>query len=242
LRDFFSFGRNFIALRPGVRAFFSASLVLILLVLYLFPFIADHCLDRAAGEKDLVRSYALLQKAALLSPLDERAPLAKATRLRVFASDRSDPGAWTQALEFARLAQRLNRNSTDALVLESELFHDVRVRGYFYPAQAEEILEPLRRAGKLSPFNPFLLMRQAVVLREFGRSAEAREQARAALDMEPDYAAAIIFIHELDGLPVDDPALRQRLARISEKADRLKARPGSYTFNLHQLPSGFPGQ
>lgn len=241
LRDFFSSGRSFVTLRPGLRLFFSASLVLVLLLLYLFPFIADRCLDQAAREKNLVRSYALLQKAALLSPLGERAPLAKAGLQRNFARSRSDLVAWAHALDNARLAQRLNRNSTDALVLESELFHDARVGGYFYPAQAEEILEPLRRAGKLSPFNPFLLMRQAVVLREFGRSAEARERALAAIDLEPDYAAAIVFIHELDGLPADDPALRRRLARIREKADRLKARPGSYLFNLHQLPSGFSG-
>ena len=250
LRDFFSSGRNFIALRPGPRVFFSASLVLVLLLLYLFPFIADRCLDRAAREKDLVRRYALLQKAALLSPLDERAPLAKAELLRAFAISRSDPAlkvpdegdAWTHALENARQAKRLDHNSIDALVLESELFHDARVRGYFYPAQAEEILEPLRRAGKLSPFNPFLLMRQAVVLREFGRSVEARERARAALDLEPEYVAALVFIHELDGLPADDPLLLEKLARSREKAERLNAGPDSYLYNLFLLPSGFPVQ
>jgi hypothetical protein len=42
----------------------------------------------------------------------------------------------------------------------------------------------------------------------------------------------------LDGLPADDPVLRQRLMRIRAKAERLDAVPGSYLFNLHRLPSG----
>jgi len=236
LRDFLAADRRFIAMRPAARVFFPAAVILALLLFYLLPFVADRCLDQAAREKNLVRRYDLLQKAALLSPLDERAPLAKATLLRSFASSRSAAGAWTQALEFTRLAQRLDRNSTDALGLESELFHDARVRGYFYPAQAQEILGPLRRAAKLAPFNPFLLLRQAVVLREFGHVAEARRQAQAALALEPDFAAALVFIRELDGGPASDPGLRQRLAAIQAKASRLRARAGSYLFMLHQVP------
>jgi O-antigen ligase len=242
LRGFFSSNRSFIALRSGSRVFFSATLVFMLIVLYLLPFIADRCLAAAARDRDLVSRYALLQKAALFSPLDERAPLAKAELQRDFARSRSDPVAWTHALDNARLAQRLNRNSTDALVLEAELFHDVRVLGHYYPAQTEEILAPLRQAGKLAPFSPFLIMRQAIILREFGRHAEARARAQAALDLEPDFVAAIVLIHELDGLPAGDPALRQRLASIRAKAERLRARPGSYLFNLHRLPAGARGQ
>ncbi|MBN2243640.1 MAG: hypothetical protein JW793_13220, partial [Acidobacteria bacterium] len=242
LRDFFSSGRSFVALRSGSRMFFSGTVVFMLIVLYLLPFISDRCLAAAARDRDLVIRYALLQKAAFFSPLNERVPLAKAELQRGFAHSRTDPAAWAHGLENARLAQRLNKNSMDALVLESELFHDARVRGHFYPAQAEEILEPLRRAGKLSPFNPFLFMRQAVVLREFGRIAEARERARIALELEPDFVAAIVFIHELDGLPADDPDLRQRLDRIRAKAEHLRARPDSYLFNLHQLPAGARGQ
>ena len=242
LRGFLPSGRCFVALRPLARVSFPAFAILALLLLYLFPFIADRCLDRAAREKNLVRRYGLLQKAARLSPLDQRVPLAKAALLRAFAGARSDPGAWTQAMEITRLAQRLDRNNIDALGLESELFHDARVRGYFYPAQAQEILDPLRRAAKLAPFNPFLLLRQAVVLREFGRVAEARKQAQAALTLEPDFAAAIVFIHELDGAPGDDPGLRQRLSAIRNKADRLRARAGSYLFKLHQLPETVAGQ
>jgi O-antigen ligase len=249
LRDFFSPGRRFVSLQPAARFFVPGLLAFMLLTLYLLPLLAERCLDRSAGETDPLRRFALLQQASRLSPLDARVPLAKASLLRAFARSRSDlalkvpdeGAAWTYALENARLAQRLDKNNTDAYVLEAELFHDARVRGHNYPAQGEEILAPLRQAGRLAPFNPFLMMRQAVVLREFGRDAEAWNRAQAALDLEPDFAEAIVFIHEMEGLPAASPALRERLALIRRKADSLKARPGSYLFKLFQLPAGSPG-
>jgi O-antigen ligase len=242
LREFFSAGRRFTAPRPGARAFVLAFLPLALFTLYLLPFLADRSLNQAAGEKDPVRRFALLRRAARLSPLDERAPLAMAEMLRAFARSRSDPAAWSEALENARLSQRLDGNGIGALILESELFRDVQVRGFYYPALAEEILAPLRRAEELDPFNPFLKLQEAAVLRRFGRTPEARCQAEAALALEPDYAAAILFIHDLDGLPISDPALQKRIALIRAKAAALRARPGSYLFQLHQLPvPGAPG-
>jgi O-antigen ligase len=238
LRDLFQTGRSFVALRPGTRLLASSLALFMLAVLYLLPFLAGRSLDRAAIEKDPVRRLALLRRASRLSPLDERPLLARAALLRAFALARGDWNAWGGALENARRAQRLARNSREALILESELFHDARVKGNYYPAQAGEVLAPLRRAAELAPFDPFLLLRQAVVLREFGRKTEAREKVRAALALEPDFAAALAFIHELDGLPVDDPALTRRLAGLRQKAEALNARPGSYLYELLRVPEG----
>ncbi len=242
LHDFCPAGRSFLALHRGARVWVSGLLACTLFILYLLPLLGNRCLQRASGEKDLVSRHQWLKKAAFFSPLDPRVPLARAELLRAFARSRSDLAAWANALENARLAQNLNQYGTEALVLESELFRDVRVRGRHYQGQEEEILEPLRRAEKLAPRNPFLLMRQALVLREFGRVDEARKRAQAALDLEPDYLAALVFVHELRGAPVDDPGLRERIARIREKAGRLRAGPGSYLFHLHELPGKAPGQ
>ncbi len=241
LQDFLSTRQKFVSLQPGPRLFVSAMLVFLLVILYLFPYLANRCLDAAVGEKSIAHRFSLLQRAALLSPLDERPPLAKAEALRFFAAGSGNIEAWTDAWENLRLAQRLNRNSVEALVAESVLFQRFLGKRITYPALGEEVLAPLRQAEKLVPFNPFLKMQQAFVLREFGRSAEARRRAQAALDLEPDYVAAIVFIHELDGLPPDDPVLRERLDRIREKAKHLRAKPGSYLFLLHQLPGAAPG-
>ncbi len=250
LKDFYSAGRRFVAVRSGLRIFVSGLVAFALLVLYLLPFFADRSLTNAARENDIVRRFDLLKKAARFSPLDARPPLAKASLLRAFAVPRSDrafpavveESAWADALENVRLAQRLDGNGIAALLLEAELFMDLRGSAKGCPALADEVLAPLRRAEALAPFNPFLKLRQATVLQEFGRSAAARERARAALDLEPDYAAALVFLQHLEGKPADDPALDARLAVIRKKAERLRARPGSYLFKLHRVPEAIPGE
>ncbi len=232
IRNMFSTRPSFVPFRAEARIFVTAALAALLALLYILPYLADRRLGQASREPGLVRRFQLLQQAALLSPLDERVPLAKARLLGEFARSRSDANAWSEALANARLARRLDRDSVDALLLEAELFHDELPGGGRYPAQAAEILEPLRRAGALAPFDPFLRLRQAIVLHEFGRDEETRQQLRMALSLEPDFAAALMLLHRLEGGKDDDPALLEKLARIRVKADRLRARPGSYLFNL----------
>lgn len=236
LRDFYAAGRTFAAPPRPLRAAAAALLAFVLVTLYLLPFLADRRLEQASAERDPLRRFALLRQAERLSPLDERAPLAKAALLRAFARRRSDLAAWTGALDAARRAQRLNRASVPALILEAELFQDTLAYEPPVPAQAGEILGPLRRAERLTPFDPFLKMRQAVVLRRFNRLKQAQEQATAALKLEPDYAAAVAFLHELAGGAADDPLLLRRLEEIAAKARSLKAGRGSYLHNLHRLP------
>lgn len=242
LQDFLSARQRFVSLQPGARVFFSALLIFSLVTLYLFPYLANRSLDAAAREKNISRRFSLLQRAAWLSPLDERPFLARADVMRFYAAGAGSIDAWNDAWNDLRHARELNRDSVEALIAESGLFQDFMGKQVSYQALGEEILAPLRRAEKLAPFNPFLKMRQAAVLWEFGRKAEARILAQAALDLEPDYATAIVFIHELDGLPADDPALQEQLARIRDKATRLRARPGSYLDRLHQVPVAASGQ
>ena len=236
LHDFFAARQRFVSLQPTFRVILSSLLIFLVVTLYLFPNVADRCLDSAAREKNIVRRFDLLKRAALFSPLDERVPLAKAEVLRHFAQTRSSLAAWTDAMENLRLAQKLDGYGISAHLLESALFGDFLAKRIKYPALAEEILASLRRAEKNDPFNPFLKMQQAVVLREFGRRQEARQQALAALDLEPEYVAALMFIHELDGIPAADAALQKRITQIQTKAIKLSAKPGSYLFNLHRLP------
>ena len=242
LQDFLSARQRFVSLQPGSRVFFSALLIFSLVTLYLFPYLANRSLDAAAGEKNVSLRFSLLQRAAWLSPLDVRPPLAQADVLRFYAAGSRKHRCLERRLDGPAPAQKLNRDSVEALIAESALFQDFLGKQVRYPALGEEILAPLRRAEKLAPFNPFLKMRQAAVLWEFGRKAEARLLAQAALDLEPEYAAAIVFIHELDGLPADDPALQKQIARIRDKASRLRARPGSYLARLHQVPVAASGQ
>ncbi len=236
LHDFFPTRHRFVTLQPGFRTFFSFLLVFTVATLYLFPYIADSLLDTAAREKNIARRFTLLNRAALCNPLDERVPLAKAEVLRSFAESHASLEAWTAALENLHLVQKLNGYGTSAYLLESALFGDFLAKKIKYPALGEEILAPLRQAEKNDPFDPFLKLQQAIVLREFGRREESRQLAQAALELEPEYVAALWFIHDLDGLPATDAAWQENISRLQAKAEKLHVVPGSYLFNLYRLP------
>jgi hypothetical protein len=236
VQDFLGGGQRFISLPRGSRVTIAAILLVATTMFYLFPFASDHCLKAAAAEADIVKRNALIQRAAFFSPLDERVPLARAGILGSFARCTGNPEAWSDAMESLRRAQKLSRNEPEALIMEASLFREFLGEKARYPALAEEILAPLRRAEELAPFNPFLKLQQAVVLREHGRVQEARQRALAALALEPDYVAAILFVHELDGVPAGDPMLQERLSRIRDRAKALRVKPGSYLFKLYHLP------
>jgi O-antigen ligase len=226
----------FVSLAPAFKIFLSGLLFLIFVIFYLLPLNADRLLRTAAAEKNIVRRFALLNRAALYSPFDERVPLARAQSLRGFFKASASLEAWESAWEDSRLAQKLNRNSSEACILESGLFRDILEKRIVYPALAEEILAPLRRAEKLEPFNPFLKLQQAQILGEFGRNQEARRLVLAALNLEPDYVAALFFMKQLAGAPAGDSVFNDRIAKIQAKAKVLRAKPGSYLYELHRLP------
>jgi O-antigen ligase len=226
----------FVSLAPAFKIFLSGLLCLIFVIFYLLPLSADRLLQTAANEKNIVRRFAMLNRAAIYNPLDERVPLARAQILRGFFKASANLEAWEAAWEDLRFAQKLNRNSSEACILEAGLFGDILEKRIIYPALAEEILTPLRRAEKLEPFNPFLKLQQALILEKFNRRQEARRQALAALDLEPDHVAALFFMQQLAGSPAGDSVFQKRIAQIQAKARALRAKPGSYLYNLHCLP------
>ncbi len=221
---------------PAFKFCLSGLLLLIFFVFYLLPWVADRWLHQAATEKNIIKSYDQLKFAALCSPLDERVPLARARVLRAYFRTTANLEAWQEAREILHRALKLNRNSSAAHILESALFADMAERKIAYPELLEEILAPLRRAEALEPFNPFLKLRQARILAEFGRRREALLRAREALALEPDYVAALYFVRQMDGPAGTDDAFQERIARISAKAKKLRARPGSYLYDLHRPP------
>ncbi len=155
VQDFLFERRSFVSLQPAFRASVAGLLVFAALILYLFPFLSDRCLAAAAGEKDFIRRYALLNRAALLGPLDEKPPLARARMLRAFAATRASLEAWTDALQNLRLAQKMDGYGTSALILESALFADLAADPRRYPALGDEILAPLWRARRTRPVQSF---------------------------------------------------------------------------------------
>jgi O-antigen ligase len=226
----------FVSLTPAFKLFLSGFLSLIFIVFYLLPLVADQLLQTAGVEKNIVRRFALLNRAALCSPFNELAPLERARTLRWYFKVSANLEAWAAAREDLHRVQELNRNSSEAFVLEAGLFTDILEKKIAYPALAEEILAPLRRAGELEPFNPFLKLRQAMILEEFDRRREALRLAKDALELEPEYVEALFFLQRLAGSPAGDAVFQKRIAQIQAKAKSLRVKPGTYLYDLYRLP------
>jgi O-antigen ligase len=226
----------FVSFAPAFKIFLAGLLIVIFVIFYLLPFRADRLQQKAAAEKNIVRRFALLNRAALYSPLDEKVPLARAKILRGFFKATANLEAWEASWEDLRLSQKLDHNNSEACILESGLFQDILQKGIIYPALAEEILAPLRRAEELEPLNPFIKLQQAIILSEFDRRQEARRLALAALDLEPDYVAALFFMQQLAGSPAGDSVFQERIAQTQTKVKALHANPGSYLYELYRMP------
>ncbi|MBN2399863.1 MAG: O-antigen ligase family protein [Candidatus Aminicenantes bacterium] len=226
----------FISLTAVLKIFISGLLTLIFIIFYLLPLAADQWLRTAAAEKDIPRRFALLNRAAICNPLNEQVPLARARLLREYFNATSNLEAWEAARNDLHLARKLNGNSSEAFILESELFTDILRKKIMYPSLAEEILAPLRRAEALEPFNPFLKLRQALILDEFERRQEALRLTREALALEPEYVEALFFLQHMTGSPTAENAFRKRIARIQTKAESLHVKPGTYLYDLYRVP------
>jgi O-antigen ligase len=221
---------------PLFKLCLTGLLLLVFSMFYLMPWIADRALGQAAAEKNIISRYARLRLAAFCSPLDDRVPLARARVLRAYFKASANLEAWQEARESLTLAQKLNRNSSDAHLLESSLLADMAERQIAYPGLLEETLAPLRRAEALEPFNPFLKLRQARVLSQFNRRREALLRAREALALEPDFVAALFFVRQMGDFQGTADDFRDQIARIRAKAEKWRAKPGSYLFELQRMP------
>ena len=236
LYSFFWRRLSFVSPTPAFKACLSGLLLVIFILFYLLPLVADRSLQQAAAEKNIIQSYALLNRAARCSPLDERVLLARARILRGYFKATANLESWQAARENVRLALKLNRNSSDAHILESALFGDIAQQMGIYPALEEELLAPLRRAEALEPFNPFLKLRQAQLLAKFDRRPEALARARDALKLEPEYVAALFFVRQMTGSTADAAAFQERIAALQAKAKKLRTQPDSYLYDLYRLP------
>jgi O-antigen ligase len=227
---------HFFSPTPLFKLCLTGLLLLVFSIFYLLPWVADRSLGKAAAAGNIIQGYARLRFAALCNPLDERVPLARARVLHAYFKTSASLEAWQEARENLLLAQKLNRNGSDAHLLEYALIADMAERKVTYPGLLEELLAPLRRAAALEPFNPFLKLRQARILAQFNRRSEALLHAREALSLEPDYVAALLFLRQMGDSQDTDRAFRERMARIRDKAEKLRAKPGSYLYELHRLP------
>ena len=224
----------------------TVSVFLVLLVwvcFYLLPSLSTLLVQRAGSEPAVVRAFRDLNLAALGDPLNDRIAYAKAVILADYFDQKGDLDSWTSTLENLKKAEKLNAGFVDAYVLESNLHLALLRKHVKYPALADEAIAPLIRAERIDPFNPFIKLKKAAVDLAFGRGESARREALNAMALEPEFVSALCFLHENFGYWPDEAAFSARVEGIVRKTRRWKLKPGSYLYNLFQLPPGHaPGR
>ena len=219
------------------RGALLTSLLLVVGIAQLLPTVAQGQIRRADREADPLCRMSLLAGAARLDPLNPAIPLRVALNWGALFRTRGDPAALAAALDASGRARRLDPLDPAPPAFESSLVHYLWQRGIRYSGQQEEIETPLRRAIALDPFNPFLHLELAEFQWQGGRFAEARDSVDRALELEPEFVAARVFLHVRYGEWPDEAAFRQRIEQIRSQrgADRLT--PGTYLFNLFRWPA-----
>ena len=221
---------------PFLRLFVSSALLVVFLTLYLLPFYAAVFAQQAASAHHTAEAKRLLDRAALLSPLDDAIFYQRA---QIHFADFRRRGvwpAWSAALADVRRIEKVRPTFIPAYILEANLFLAVFARGWTNGGLGDEILRPLTRAERWDPCNPFLKMQKARVLKEFGDDAAARREALEALKLEPEFVSALFFLQENFRYFGDPAVFAEMISRLEARHRAAGFAPGSYRYELYRRP------
>jgi tetratricopeptide (TPR) repeat protein len=227
----------------NLKAAYSFLLVVFFLAAYLLPYLSYGLVKKAGKSDQIVTRYNLLIKAAYLNPIDHNVFYLKSESLFLFFEKTSNLESFYSALADLKKAQRLNPYFIHAYLLESDLYRQFARKGLGYETIYEEIVAPLAAAEQYAPLDPFIKLRKAEIYLQFDRRAQAKEEALRALKLEPDFVAALYFLHHNFRYFVDDAAFKERIDTIMEKVSRLetKIQSNPYLSNLYSKPAGAAG-
>lgn len=214
----------------------AALIVIVLAAGYVLPWLADGYRKKSLQAKNPVDASKYLEKAKLLTPLDYRIHYTRAVGLVNHFQRTGDVKAFAEAVNSLRTTRRLNRYHLDAYLLEAELYMDLLRKDMKYKGLDEEIIGVLRAAERIDPVSPFIKLKIARVYFEFDNVAAAREEARKALELEPEYAAALYFMQKKIGDFEEDSKFNAKIAAIQEKAKTWSGNPNDYLVRLFEIP------
>lgn len=215
---------------------FIILLVLMTLSAYLLPWWSDALLKKRHPGMNYIQRFELLNSAAALNPLDAGIYLLKAAALRRYFQRTTNWESFYDALALLKKARRLRGALVESYTMEAGLYFDLISKGLMYEHMDEEIITILEQAETHDPYNPFIKMTKAHIYRQFEQPEKARQQALAAIALEPDYVEALIFLDRNFNHFPDENAFQNRLEAIAEKAKSWAPLPGHYLYRLWKMP------
>lgn len=212
-------------------------LVFAFIVAFLCPYFSQRLTGQSQKTTDIVTRFNLLNKAESLNSLDAQVHYLKAISLFHYFSETTNLESFYSALEKLKKVQQLNPYFIDAYLLESDLYTHLLQEKMNYVGLSEDMTAPLTAAEQYDPSNPFIKLRKAEIFLHFDFKEKARREALKALELEPDYAAALFFLQRNFKYFMDEGAFEKRIARIREKGDQYRPEPGTYLYKLFEIPT-----
>ncbi|MCP5051327.1 MAG: hypothetical protein GY940_29445 [bacterium] len=214
----------------------SCLLLIVFAACYLFPALANGLMKRSAASAHPVEAYNLLNTAGRLNPLDSNSYYLKAASLYRYFRQTSDLESFSSALLQIKQAQRLRPHFTGAYLLEATIYMELLNKNVKYTNLGDEIIGALEKAEAHEPFNPFIKLTKARIYMTFDKKEKAGEEARKAIGLEPEFVAALDFLHrQFNDFP-DEAAFRNKIETILKKAKEWNPEPGHYLHRLWQMP------
>lgn len=226
---------------PALRLGLGAFLVILAIFGYILPFLSGLYLDTARNEKDFLMAFSKARVASRLTPLAPEPHLLLARLNSRYDEASPSPRVLANARYHLHRARRLNPYSAETSLLEAYLLERSIQRDLKYAGLESEIMSCLDRARDAAPLNPFIRMHRARIRFEFNHDEAAAGEARAALELEPRFLEARVFLQRYYPRSGSETEFLREVAAILELRKRKHPKPGSYLHELFSLPPADQG-
>jgi tetratricopeptide (TPR) repeat protein len=207
-------------------------MVFVFIFSYFTPLLSDIFIERARKCSDVSRAFDSLKKAEALSPLNIKPFYFRTLLAYKLLAKSFDLDLYSRALTNIKKIQRLNKQFLPVYLLEADLNLEILRRNLKYFALENEIIGPLIRAEEISPYNPFIKLKKARIFLEFNHDIQAKKQAEKALELEPDFIAALYFLHEKFNYFDSEFVFKNRVNKVLARIKNLRLQPRTYLYKL----------
>jgi len=226
----------FKSFRLNAKLLSSLSLLIIFIICYLFPFLANISIEKSKASRDPVEALHSLKRAVYLNPLNSETFYLQAQYFSNYFKQTANLEYFGAALEQVKKTQRLNRHFTDSYLLESNLYYLLSDGFNSRYVSLEEIISPLAEAEKTAPLDPFIKLRKAQVYYGFGEKNAAKAEALKALKLEPHFISALYFLHRNFNYFQDEDVFKTKLKNTLKNIEGKTLTPGTYLYELYKIP------
>ncbi|MEN8152894.1 MAG: O-antigen ligase family protein [Acidobacteriota bacterium] len=226
--------------------FFRFSSIFILLITitagYVFPYYSEILLEKAKGEKDIIKVFKTLKKSQFFNPINIKPHFYEALIHYNFFRRNSNMESFSAVLSSIKKVQRLNCSFTESYLLESDLFLEVFKKGLSYPSLEQEIISPLETFEYHNPYDPFVKLGKADIHLKFGNKMQAVLEAKKSLEIEPDFISALYFLHRNFDHFKGEENFRKIISVILQKRKKINTEAGSYLDSVFKIPADLDGK